>query len=46
MRYVSAFLLTLIFDRMGKLGQIGSSQTPIKILNLGTEIKQLADGPF
>ena len=40
------FLLTLIFNRMGKLWQIGSSQTPCKILTLGTEIKKSADGPF
>ena len=40
------FLLTLIFDLIGILGQIESSQTPCKILNLGTEIKKSADGTF
>ena len=29
------FLLTLIFDRMGRLGQIGSMQTPCKIVTSG-----------
>ena len=40
------FLLTLVFDRKGELGQIGSSQTPCKILTLGTEIKKSAGGSF
>ena len=40
------FLLTLVFDRKGELGQIGSSQTPYKILTLGTEIKKSAGGSF
>ena len=40
------FLLTWIFGSMGKLGQIGSRQTPCKILSLGTEIKKSVDGPF
>ena len=40
------FLLTLIFDRMGRLGQIGSIWTPFNILTLGAEIKKLADGTF
>ena len=38
------FLLTLIFDRMGRLEQIGSIRTPYKILTLGTEIKKSAGG--
>ena len=33
------FLLALVFDRVGKLGQIRSSQTPTKILTLGAELK-------
>ena len=33
-----------MFDRMGKLGQIRSIQTPCKILTLGTEIKESAGG--
>ena len=40
------FLVTLIFDHMGKLEQIGSSQTSCKILTLDTEIKKSVDGPF
>ena len=40
------FLLRLIFDCMGKLGQIGFSQNPCKILTSGTEITKSADGPF
>ena len=39
-------LWTLLFDRMGRLGQIRSIQTPCKILTLGTEIKKLAGGTF
>ena len=38
------FLLTLIFDRMGRLGQIVAIRTPFKILTLGTEIKKSAGG--
>ena len=41
-----SFLLTLIFDRMGKLGQLGSSRARCEILTLGTEIKKSAGGPF
>ena len=41
---ISAFLLTLIFDRMRRLGQIGSSPTSCNILTLGNEIKKLAGG--
>ena len=40
------FLLTLIFDGMGRLGQIGSIQAPCKILTLGTEIKKSLVEPF
>ena len=40
------FLLTLIFDRMGRLGQIGSIQTPRKILTWSTETKNSAGGIF
>ena len=40
------FLLTLIFDRMGRLGQIGSSRNSCKILTLGTEIEKSTGGPF
>ena len=40
------FLLTLAFDRMGRLGQIASSPTPCKILTLGIEIKKSASGTF
>ena len=38
------FVLTLVFDRMGRLGKIGSDQIPCKILTLGTEIKMSAGG--
>ena len=38
-------LLTLIFDPMARVEQIGSSQTPSKILTLGTEIEKSADRP-
>ena len=34
------FLLTLIFDRMERLEQIGSIRTPCKNLTLGAEIKK------
>ena len=40
------FLVTLIFDRMGRLGQIRSIETPYKILTCGTEIKRLVNGTF
>ena len=40
------FLLTLIFDSMGRLGQIGSIQAPCKILTFGTEIKKSSGGTF
>ena len=40
------FLLTLIFDRMGRLGQIEPIRIPCKILKLGTEIKKSAGGTF
>ena len=40
------FLLTLVFERMGKLGRVESSQTPCKILILGVEIKTSAGGTF
>ena len=33
------FLLTLVFDRVERLGQISSSQNPCKILTFDTEIK-------
>ena len=33
------FLLTLVFDRVERLGQISSSQNPCKTLTLDTEIK-------
>ena len=39
------FLLTLIFGRMGRLGQIESIQNPSKILSFGTEIKKSVE-PF
>ena len=40
------FLLTLIFEHMRRLGQIGSIHTHCKILTLGTEIKKSAGGTF
>ena len=40
------FLLTLIFDPMGRLGQIGSIRIPCKILTLDTEIKKSASETF
>ena len=40
------FLLTLSFDTIGRLGRTGSSQTPCKILTLGTEIEKSAGGSF
>ena len=40
-----SFLLTVVFESMGRLGQIGSSQT-CKILTLGTEIEKPAAGLF
>ena len=35
------FLLTLVFYSMGKLGQIGSNQTPGNNFTLDPEIKKL-----
>ena len=44
MKCISAFFLTMIFDHMGKLEQIRSSQTPCKILTLALKLKnQLMD---
>ena len=40
------FSLILFFNRMGRLGQIGSIQTLCKISTLGTEIKKYAGGTF
>ena len=40
------FLLTLVFDRKGELGQIGSSQTPCKILTLALKLKNRPVDPF
>ena len=40
------FLLTLIFDRMRRLGKIGSIRTLCKIFVLGTEIKKSAGETF
>ena len=34
-------MLTLTFDRMGRLGQIGPIPTPCKILTLRTELKKI-----
>ena len=45
MRCISA-LLTIIFDRMERLGQIGCRPTPCNILTLGTEIKKSAGETF
>ena len=44
--YIYLFLLTLTFNPMGRLGQIGSSQTPCKILTLGNEIENRPVDPF
>ena len=41
-----SILLTLIFDPMGRLKQIGSSETPCKFLTLGTGIEKSADEPI
>ena len=38
--------MILIFDAMGRLGQIGSNETPCKIFTLGTEIEKSAGGVF
>ena len=35
------FLLTLVFERMGRLEQIGSSRLPCKMLTLDAEIKKI-----
>ena len=40
------FILTLIFDRMGRLGQSSPFEPPCKILTLGTEIKKSAGETF
>ena len=41
-----SFLLPLVFDPLGRLGQISSTQTPFKFLTLGTETEKSAGGPF
>ena len=46
MRCISALFVDIRFDSMGRLGQIGSSRAPCKILTLDTEIKNSADGTF
>ena len=38
--------LALIFDSMGRLGQIRFSEIPCKILTLVTEIEKSAGGSF
>ena len=46
MRRISALFIDIVFDRIGRLGQIGSSSSPSKILTLGNEIKKSANGAF
>ena len=46
MRCISALFVDIDFDRMGRLGQIGSSPSPSKTLTLDTEIRNPSVEPF
>ena len=42
MKCISALFMTLVFEVIGRLGEIGSIWTACKILTLSTEIKKSA----